>query len=243
MRKLTLMIVSLLLVGCGLMSTPTPSPTPRPTATPTQEPRYYPTVDPQTAKAVLEQVPKPFQGYYSEVTSPIDGTVYSAFSLTVVSSGKIEVLKVGDWSLDVVWIYERNANPRPAFYPLVVGVEDKDGYTPYYTRYAGESSRDSYLKFLEERSILERGRLLFPGIESVKGGYVSLYGGIDWESCGGDTFCRLGQYMQEKFMLDEKVTHQIMGAFPIPEGWVLAWRWDAATEENTDPQFMKINLP
>lgn len=191
---------------------------------------------------ILEQVPKPFKGYYDEVTS-LDGTVYSVFSLTVVSSGKIESLKAGDWNLDVVWVYERNGSPRPAFYPLVVGVEDKDGYTPYYTRYAGESNRDSYLKFLEERSILERGRLLFPGISSVKGGYVSLYGGIDWESCGGDTFCRLGQYMQDKFELDDEVTHQIMGAFPIPEGWALAWMWDAATEDNADPQFMKIDLP
>ncbi len=243
MRKLTLLLVSLLLAGCGLMATPTPTPTPRPTATPTPEPRYYPTVDSQTSKAVLEQVPKPFKRYYSEVTSPIDGTVYSAFSLTVVSSGKIESLKAGDWNLDVVWVYERNGNPRPAFYPLVVGVEDKDGYTPYYTRYAGESNRDSYLKFLEERSILERGRLLFPGIQSVKGGYVNLYEEIDWQACGEDVFCRLGRYMEERYGLDDEVTHQIMGAFSIPEGWALAWMWDAATEENADPQFMKINLP
>ncbi len=243
MRKLVLLLVSLLLVGCGLRSTPTPSPTPRPTMTPTPEPRYYPTPDYETSKMILEQVPKPFKGYYSEITSPIDGTVYSAFSLTVVSSGKIESLRAGDWSLDVVWVYERNGSPRPAFYPLVVGVEDKDRYTPYYTRYLGEHNRNSYLKYLGEHAILERGRLLFPGIESVKGGYVSLYGGIDWQSCGEGTFCRLGQYMQEKFGLDDDVTHQIMGAFPIPEGWALAWMWDAATEENADPQFMKINLP
>lgn len=244
MRKWLLIALVVLLSGCGLLTSPEPTPTttPRPTVTPTPEPRYYPTADPQTTKAVLEQVYKPYQAYYLEATSPVDGTVYSTFSLTVVSSGKTDVFKTGDWRLDVVWVYERNSNPKPAFYPLVVGVEGKDGYTPYYTRYTGDRDRGSYLRYLDERSILERGRLLFPGIESVKGGYVSLWG-IDWKACGEDEFCRLGQYIQEQYGLDDEVTHQIMGAFPIPEGWVLAWMWDAATDENTLPEYQKINLP
>ncbi len=53
MRKLLFLFV-LMLTGCGLMATPTPTRTPRPTATPTEALEYYPTVEPEIQMLLTE---------------------------------------------------------------------------------------------------------------------------------------------------------------------------------------------
>jgi len=239
MRKRLFLLIALLLTGCGFGAKPTPTPTPRPTATPTPAPRYYPTVLPQTSQEILSRVPKP-KAYYRKLDLP-DGQTYELFSLKVISSGKTDTIKAGQYELDVVWVYERSA-AGVAQYPLVVGAWDGETYVPYYVGYAGEANRDAYLAYLAERKILERGRYLYPSVGDISGGYVSLYEGIDWTRCGDALYCELGRYMQETYGMDERVTHQLMGLDPIPEGWALAWMWDAATEENSDPAFIKIDL-
>lgn len=238
MRKRLFLLIALLLTGCGFGAKPTPTPTPRPTATPTPAPRYYPTLSVEDQNHLRQAIPRFEDGYFDEVTSP-DGVVYKLVSLTVISTGKEDVIKAGTFDLDVVWVFEHAVGV--AYYPLVVGVWDGHDYIPYYSRYTGKRNRDDYLAYLHDKGVLERGRYLYPG---VVGDFVDPYKGIDWLACGDDTFCRLGRYMQETYGMDEKVTHQLMGIDPIPEGWALAWMWDAATDENTDPSAdQKVNLP
>ena len=235
MRKLLFVVLALLLAGCGLVATPTPNSTPRPTVTPTPEPRYYPTADPQIVQELRYRVQEP-KGYYHEFTTP-EGKTIRYFSLMVVSTGETGRLQAGDFTLDILWVYERNR--IVAQYPLVVGVQDGDAYVPYYVGYAGTPERQTYLDYLQQNEILERGRRIFP---SVSGDYISR-SGIDWQSCGEDTFCRLGRYMQQTYSLDNKVINRVMGWNAIPEGWALAWMWDAATDDNTLPEYQKVNLP
>lgn len=237
MRKLLFLFV-FLLTGCGLMATPAPTRTPRPTATPTEAPRYYPTLDASMQQELLYRVPKP-KVYYRKVSLP-DGTKYEMFSLMVISSGKTDTLKAGKYDLDVVWVYERNLHA--AYYPLVVGVWDGETYTPYYLAYTGDPDRQAYLAYLEEQGVLERGRKLFPSVSDQSGGYVSLSKRIEWERCGDDTYCELGKYMQDTYGVDNWVTDQLMGLYPIPEGWALAWMWDAAME-NFLPNERIVDLP
>ncbi len=239
MRKWLFLLIALLLAGCGLGRTPTPSPTPRPTVTPTPAPRYYPTLDASMRQELLYRIQKP-KIYYREITDP-DGTKYELFGLMVISSGKTDTIQVDKYDVDVVWVYERNLGAT--YYPLVIGVQDGQSYTPYYFGYDGEPNRQAYLAYLEEHGILERGRKLFPTVSDQSGGYVSLYKKIEWDKCGDSTYCRLGKYMQDTYGLDGKVIGQSIGLDPIPEGWVLAWMWDAATEENSDPAFIKVDLP
>lgn len=228
MHKRSFLLVLPLLAGCGLTATPTPSPLPWPTATLTPAPRYYPTPDTQTAQELLYRVPEP-EDYYSEFTP--DGTrVFKSFSLMVVSSGNTGTLQAGNFMLDVLWVYERNR--VVAYYPLVLGVQEGETYTPYYLAHEGEIERQAYLELLEQEGILERGRRFFP---SIGGEFVSR-SGIDWSSCNRGVLCRLGQYMQETYALDNKLIHRTMGWQPIPEGWALAWMWDVATTD-------KITLP
>lgn len=90
MRKLILLLVSLLLVGCELMATPTPSPTPRPTVTPTEEVRFMPTADIDTAKAIH----KHFSDYVKQSpwqTIPENRIVISSL-VSTGETGSMEVL-------------------------------------------------------------------------------------------------------------------------------------------------------
>lgn len=239
MRKtIVFMLALVLLAGCSLRATPAPTATPRPTPTPTEEMRFYPKPDASLRQELLYRVPKP-NPYYKEVTAP-DGRKYELFGLMVISSGKTETFKAGNYDLDVVWVYERNLDA--AYYPLVVGVWDGETYTPYYAGYTGAPERQAYLMFLEEKGILERGRKLFPSVADKSGGYVSLHKQIEWDRCGDSTYCRLGKYMQETYQMDRKVIGQYAGLDPIPEGWALAWMWDAAME-NYLPSEQKIDLP
>lgn len=238
MRKLTLLLVSLLLAGCGLMATPTQTPTPRPTATPTPELRYYPMAEKDVVVSLIKQIPKEWVSRsYEEI--PIADGVIKRFVLIAVSTGRLEQIQINDWLVDVVWIYHRNATA--SLYPLVVGVQEGESYSPYYVRYTGQFERDEYLAYLKEHGILDKGRLLFP---SVKGDFVDRKTDIDWQACGETLFCRLGRYMEETYGLDHSVVSGGAGLnTPILEGWVLAWMWDAAIDENTLPKYQKVNLP
>ncbi len=234
MRKLILLLLFFLVAGCSFK--PAPAVTPIPTVTPTPAARYYPTADPQTAQALLSQVEIP-KDYYHEKKLP-DGTKIQYFFLEVISSGEITTMSAGDFVLDVVWVYERNRTV--AYYPLVVGAQEGETYTPYYMGYAGAAKRQEYLDFLQNNDILGRGRRIYP---SITGDYVSR-GGIDWQGCGESVFCRLGKYMQDTYALDHQVELGIVGVnAPIPEGWALAFLWDAATNDNALPEYQKINLP
>lgn len=216
--------LAILLTACGhAANTPIPLP---PTLTPTPAPRYYPTVSPDVRQAMLYAMNKPFGSYYQEAVDE-NGKTHRFIMLTAVSSGETATTIVSDWTVDVAWVYERNA-AGVAYYPLVIGVQEGEQYQPYYTRYA-LSQREAYLAYLAEREILKRGRVLYA---SVAGNFVSP-GEIDWRACGETLFCRLGRYMQERFGLDHLVIAQLAQQFP--EGWMLAWEWDAATEENTSP--------
>jgi len=243
MRKLLFLFV-LLLTGCGLMATPTPTRTPRPTATPTEAPRYYPTVEPDLRDHLLKQLPKDsFPHRYYD--SP-DGNYFIA---RMVSTGKMETMQTGGWTLDVLWVYERNTSV--VLYPLMLGVYDGQRYTPYMLDYDGSSlegrfrDRDEYLEYLKDNNFLERGRKIFA---LVQGDFVSRTG-IDWEKCGDSTFCQLGKFMQDTYGLDESVTSGIVGInYPIPEGWVLAWQSVPSTKPRLSPDEPrqlsdKIDLP
>ena len=226
------------LAGCGMFSTPAPTPTPPPTATPTQAPRYYPTPEEKIKISLIQQLPKEtFPKRYYEVP---EGNYYVAMT---ISTGETGQMVVGDWTLDILWVYERNASV--VLYPIVVGVWDGKTYTPYlYHGYPGYNEipkeRDVYLDYLQKHEIFDKGRLIFP---RVQGDFVSRTG-IDWQQCGENTFCRLGQYIEDKYHLDRLVEMGIVGVnTPIPEGWVLAWYWIPSTEVNTLPGFEKVELP
>ncbi len=232
---IALLLAACTLVGC-LAGPAEPMPTPHPTATLTPAPRYYPTLDPSLRQELMYRIPKPEPYYHLDRLA--DGREYEAFRFEVVSSGQTSTLQAGQYTLDVVWVYERNA-VGAVQYPLVVGAWDGTAYTPYYTRFrrfhqpGHTTERQSYLAYLEENEILARGRYLLPNIADRKGGFVSLYGLIDWQKCGETTFCQVGRYMQTTYQLDAAVVGQYLGLNPIPEGWALAWMWDAATTENT----------
>lgn len=233
MRKLIFLLLFFLLAGCSLK--PVPAATAIPTVTSTPKEPYYPPVDLAIKTAIVEQIPS--LPPYEEFTTD-DGTLVRRMVLIAISSGKTDTLQAGDWTLDVVWVYERNASV--SFYPLVMGVQEGDTYTPYYMGYAGAAERQEYLDFLQKNDILERGRRIYP---SITGDYVSR-AGIDWQGCGESVFCRLGRYMQETYALDRQVQLGIVGVnSPIPEGWALAFLWNVATEDNTLPEYIKVNLP
>ena len=234
MRKLILLLLFFLVAGCSFK--PAPAVTPIPTVTPTPAARYYPTAEPQAAQELLRSLPEP-KDYYVELSPPGSQKVFKAFTLMVISSGKTDTLQAGDWTLDVVWVYERNR--AVAYYPLVVGAQEGETYTPYYLAYQGSPERQAYLDYLEQNGILERGRKIFP---SVEGEFVSR-SGIDWLLCGRDVVCRLGKYMQDAYGLEKSLISRTAGWQSIPAGWTLAWEWDAATATNTLPGEEKIILP
>lgn len=237
MRTLVFLLVSLLLAGCGRMAAPAPSPTPRPTATPTLEPRYYPSAEKDVVVSLIRQIPKEWVSQtYQEI--PSDNGVIKRFVIVAASTGRLEQIQIRDWQVDVVWVYQRGATV--SLYPLVVGVQGKDEYVPYYVRYTGQPVRNKYLSYLEEHGILDRGRLLFPLVE---GNFIDRRTDIDWEACGETLYCQLGKYMQETYRLDHDVVLGAVGTSPIPEGWVLGWTWDAATDENTLREYQKVDLP
>lgn len=238
MRKLVFLLVSLLLAGCGLAPTPTPRPTPRPTATPTPAPKYYPTPEKNIVVSLIQQIPKEWVSQpYQEI--PTDDGVIKRFVIIAISTERLERMQIRDWQVDVVWVYQRGATA--SLYPLVVGVQSEDKYIPYYVRYTGQPVRDEYMLYLKKHGILDRGRLLFPFVE---GNFIDLRTDIDWDACGETLFCHLGKYMQETYRLDHDVLLGAVGAnTPIPDGWVLPWTWNAATDENTLPEYQKVNLP
>lgn len=236
MRKTILLTLLLVfLAGCSFRATPAPTATPRSTSTPTEAVRYYPTVSPEIRTSLAKQLPlETFPKRYYELP---EGNYFVAMT---VSTGETGQMTVGKWTLDVLWVYERNTSV--VFYPIVVGVWDEDKYTPYlYPAYDEfPVDRDGYFGYLQENRILEKGRLIFP---RVQGEFVSRTG-IDWKKCGDSTFCQVGCFMEEKYKLDHIVTSGIVGVNnPIPEGWALAWYWIPATEKNTMPGFEKVNLP
>lgn len=234
MRKL-LLLFAFLLAGCSLAPTPTPAPVP--TATPTPAARYYSKPGKDVVTSLMQQIPQNWVSQsYSELST--DDGVIKEFVLTAVSTGALDKIQVQDWVIDVVWVYHRNASV--ALYPLIVGVQDGGNYIPYYFRYNGQPARDDYLTYLAEHGILERGRILSPFVRD----FVDPKTDIDWLACGSDTFCQVGRYMQETYNLDHAVVSGVIGVDnPIPEGWILAWKWDAATDENTLPEYQKVNLP
>jgi len=231
MRKTFALMLVLLLWGCAQYTASTPTPE----AGEAGETQYYPTVSPEIASTIIEQLPPSvFPKRYYESTN---GNYFVAMT---VSTSRIEQMSAGKWMLDVLWVYERNAGT--ALYPLVLGVKDGDSYTPYlfpaYDDFPKE--RESYFRYLQENGILEAGRLIFP---RVQGDFVHRTG-IDWVSCGESTFCLVGRYMQEKYNLDRAVELGIVGInYPIPKGWALAWYWIPATDRNSLPERQKINLP
>lgn len=231
MRKMFALVLALIfLSGCAQHTAS--NATPVPTA---EEIRYYPTVSPEIKESIIKQLPPGmFPKRYYEST---DGNYFVAMT---VSTGEIEQMTAGKWVLDVLWVYERNADT--VFYPLVLGVQDGDSYTPYlfpaYDDFPKE--REAYFRYLKENGILEVGRLIFP---RVQGDFVHRTG-IDWEGCGEGTFCQVGRYMQGNYGLDRAVELGIVGVnYPIPEGWALAWYWIPATDRNSLPESQKINLP
>lgn len=235
MRVLLCILLALLfVVGCAPAHAPSISIPATPTLTATPAAGYYAPVDADTAQALRASLPIPGD-YYVEIAPP-GQQVVRAFALVVISSGEIGIMQAGDWRLDVVWVFERNR--AIARYPLVVGVQDRDAYLPYYLAYQGAPERVTYLGYLTRNGILDRGRKLFP---SVEGEFVSR-AGIDWASCGADTACNLGKFMQA-YGMDKSLISGILGWRPIPDGWALAWKWDAATEANTLPGEEKIVLP
>ncbi|GAP07486.1 MULTISPECIES: hypothetical protein [Anaerolinea] len=236
MRKtIVFMLALVLLAGCSLRATPTPTAAPRPTPTPTEEVRYYPTVSPDIRTSLVNQLPS--DTFPSRYYEPPEGNYFVAMT---VSTGETGQMTAGKWTLDVLWVYERNASV--VFYPLVLGVWDGNTYTPYLFPAYDEfpTDRESYFRYLDDNRILERGRLIFP---RVQGDFVSRTG-IDWQKCGESTFCQVGRFMQETYNLDRVVELGIVGVnYPIPEGWALAWYWIPSTEKNTMPGFDKVDLP
>lgn len=232
MRKLIL-VVAFLLAGCSL----SPTPPPTPTVTPTPAARYYSKPSKDVIAALLQQIPqKSVSQSYFEI--PVDDGIIKEFDIIVVSTGALDQIQVRDWSVDVVWVYHRNASV--ALYPLIVGVQDGGNYIPYYFHYNGQPARDDYLTYLAEHGILERGRKLYPFVRD----FVDPKTDIDWLACGSDTFCQVGRYMQETYNLDHAVVSGVIGVDnPILAGWALAWNWVAATDENTLPEYQKVNLP
>jgi hypothetical protein len=227
-----LVLALMLLWGCAQYtdaSTATPVPV-------TEETQFYPTVSPEIAESIIKQLPPGiFPKRYYETQN---GNYFVAMT---VSTGKIEQMTAGKWVLDVLWVYERNAGV--VAYPLVLGVQDGDSYTPYlfpaYDDFPKE--REAYFRYLEENGILEAGRLIFP---RVQGDFVHRTR-IDWEGCReSTTFCQVGRYMQGNYGLDRAVELGIVGInYPIPKGWALAWYWIPATDRNSLPESQKINLP
>jgi len=190
-------------------------------------------VEAEVVQAILSQSEKPVEGRYTEIDQ--EGRKVKVLSFGVFSSGRREKKRLAGFEVDLLWVYERNA-VGVVQYPLVLGVQEGESYTPFYV-YAEKRQRQAYLADLGESGLLERGHRLFP---VLSGEFVDRKG-IDWGACGEAVFCRLGRSMQETYDMDALVINQLAGQ--IPQGWLLAWPWDAATAWNADPNFIQIDLP
>lgn len=172
--------------------------------------------------------------------------------------------------VDTVLVYERG--PFAVLeYPLAVGIldESNDVYYPLYSRFSfdpvdietdAHQQRKLYLAYLQEQQLLERGRFLSPAFSSspqdggsYSGYLIDPFKGIEWDNPALDGVLGfqgrtvaprlLGWWMQDQFRLDLDVISDTLNANRVPMDWILVWPWDAATEENTDPAFLKLKLP
>jgi hypothetical protein len=201
----------------------------------------------------------------------VDGVSYHVLTKTVISKGpqtqQVYSYEGGDWLVDTVLVYERS--PFAVLeYPLAIGVMDQSNhvYYPFYDRfnyfdyqavYRGETDftqqRKLYLAYLQEQGLLERGRFLYPGFSSgPQDGYlIDPFKGIEWDNPGLDGLLGfqgsaprlLGLWMEDQYHMDSSVISDTVSDNRVPVDWILMWPWDAATEENTDPTFLKIQLP
>ncbi len=228
-----LWIIMFLLCACAPRVVSTINPIPKPTLV---QSSLYPTSEAVIANTVLDQSPQITAAAYQEISAS-DGQMVKTLSLTVISSGKVDRIELAELgiTLDVVWVFQRNA-AGVVYYPLVVGAQVGEEYLTYYTRYPGQPDREAYLDHLAQNGILERGRFLMPGLA---GEYLDRLRDIDWLACGEGLLCQVGGYMQTQFSMDHPIIAQ--AALNIPAGWALAWPWDAATEQNS--LFPKIILP
>lgn len=182
MRKLTLLLVSLLLVGCGLRSTPTPSPTPRPTATPTEEVRFMPTADIDTAKTIHEHfsnyvkqspwqtVPEPRIVISSLVSTGETGSMEVHFEQHVVS---VDYLVVYDY------IYLGFGVPTVK---VAYGIYDHENYF-YLLGNEFWEGKDFSQKQAQEDVAIRFPRGSFVGVNFYGDGFVSRDLRVHWDKC------------------------------------------------------------
>lgn len=237
MRKLTLMVISLLLVGCGLMTTPTPSPTPRPTATPTKVLEYYPTVETQIRDLLTET----FDQYkkipaYQEVNGEKSLVVWP-----LISTGKFETIPIQvqgkNIDLDVIWVIDYNHIKTPAQFPYVFGVWVDDEHTYYL--FANGSSNQPIISNRDETK-KQIPDLLPKGIPFlVRIGTFIERGKVDWESCNyPKSLCDFGSYYANE--IDFGVTRLFISRTEqkIPNWWFLyGWLFDNLGTS------VRVNLP
>ncbi|MGB9800979.1 MAG: hypothetical protein ACPLUL_12880 [Thermanaerothrix sp.] len=205
MRKLLFLFV-LLLTGCGLMATPTPTRTPRPTATPTEEIRYLPTASNDTGKAI--------HGYFSNLvrfpvyqTEPLPRITISSL-VSTGETGEMSALAGGetitaDYLMAYDYLYLGYVVP---VVKVIYGLQWGDEYfylleAPFWS---GESySREQAQKDAQER--FHRGAVL--GVAFYGEGFVSRDLRIDWDKCASvfreyradSTFiCDVGKELEQK---------------------------------------------
>ncbi len=233
MRKLLFLFV-LMLTGCGLMATPTPTRTPRPTATPTEALEYYPTVEPEIQMLLTEY----FEEYkkipaYQEVNGEKSLTVWP-----LISTGKIETIPIREKNieLDVIWVIHYT-DLAPVQFPYVYGIWLKDENTYYLfanspSSQPAVSDRDVTRK--EILTLLPRG---IPFLVRV-GTFVER-AKVDWEKCNYQkSLCEFGSYYSDE--IDFGVTPLFINRTEqkVPNWWFLyGWLFDNLGTS------VRVNLP
>jgi hypothetical protein len=206
MRKLTLMIVSLLLVGCGLMSTPTPSPTPRPTATPTQEIHYMPTAEIDVAKRI--------HTYFSDYIRPSSWQVEPEPMIVIpslISTGETGNLEVDldhktvivDYLVVYDYVYLGYGVPTVK---VAYGISDEADYFYLLNNEFWSGNKYSRRQAYEDVTArFQRGTLV--GVNFYGDGFVSMDLRVHWDKCeemlenstrkDAKVFCDVGSHLEK----------------------------------------------
>ncbi|MEA2008530.1 MAG: hypothetical protein U9O54_05375, partial [Chloroflexota bacterium] len=155
---------------------------------------------------VMPPTPTPIPSRVEEMLAPFFGDpVYNTINglhycqLTGISTGDIYTINRYGYQLDVLDIYLLLTDTGPIRVPLVVGVEDEQGYTSLvlFIQDTPPTNREEMLEAIVE---------LYPRWQMIDimlfGSVVKSYG-IDWEKCTGDDHfplhCGIGQALENEY--------------------------------------------
>ncbi|MEA2008531.1 MAG: hypothetical protein U9O54_05380 [Chloroflexota bacterium] len=145
------------------------------------------------------------------------------YQLSGLSTGETYTVEIDNYQLDVLDIYLMMI-PGPISVPLVIGVEDEQGYTSLVIPLR-ELSRDELIETIAK---LPR----WQEVTAVLMGGVVTSEGVDWEACQETnpyTHCRVGQLLENKYPYEMRLL-RIQALDRVPNGFVLPWSLILPTE-------------